>query len=94
VLERIPENPLDENALMLLRVAPTSPISDYSMLDYCAATARAQREHQQQREGEGGETGSDDVTAGRAPFKSVGFVLRIEERLAGELITIANNLKG
>jgi len=62
VLERIPENPLDENALMLLRVAPTSPISDYSMLDYCAATARAQREHQQQREGEGGETGSDDVT--------------------------------
>lgn len=42
-------------ALMLLRVAPTSPISGYSMLDYRAAAAALA--------GEGGrEGGSDEVT--------------------------------
>lgn len=61
-------------ALMLLRVALTSPISDYSMLDYCAAAAGARA-----RGAGGGEGGSDDVTPqdGRALNQS-GVVLQIK----------------
>lgn len=56
---------------LLLRVAPTSPISDHSMLDYCAAGARA---------GAGGDVTPQDARLGNrwdSFYRSDG----LEERL-------------